>query len=74
MSTEAKTIEIDPAIMADVQLIADNLAAGKPIPEDVARRVRQCSERITEETRRRYGLVNIAVPAIRELRDDSSES
>jgi hypothetical protein len=57
-------------VMADVQLVADCIATGKPIPDEVTKRVRERSECVTEETRRRHGVLNIAVPAIRELRGE----
>jgi hypothetical protein len=41
---------------------------GTPVDLDVARRVQERSRLIREEVYRTYGLVDIAVPAIREHR------
>ena len=64
---------IPPDVLADIQAVADHLATGKPLDPEVARRVRERGARITEEIRRKYGLVDIAVPAIRELRGELPE-
>ena len=42
--------------------------AGTPVASDVARRVQGRSRLIREEILRKHGVVDIAVPAIRELR------
>jgi hypothetical protein len=60
-------------LKTDVQAVADHLASGKPLNPEVIRRIRQESARIQEKIRRRQGLVDIAVPAIRELRDELPE-
>ena len=60
---------IPPDIMADVQTVADAVAAGKPVPPDVARRVRERAQAIRDELFHKYGVLDIGVPAIRELRD-----
>ena len=62
------------AVKADVQAVADHLASGKPLNPEVIRRIRQRSARIQEKIRRKHGLVDIAVPAIRELRGELPES
>jgi hypothetical protein len=56
--------------MADARLIAECVAAGKPVPDDVARCVERGARRITERLRREYGTLDIGVPAIRELRGE----
>lgn len=61
---------VPPDVLADAQLVAECVASGTPVPLEVARRVRERSERITEQTRRTYGELDIGVPAIRELRGD----
>jgi hypothetical protein len=43
---------------------------GKPLDPEVYRRVRERGEKVTEELRRRYGTVEIAVDLIREGRDE----
>ena len=42
-----------------------------PLDPEVARRVRARSERATEELRRKYGTVSLAVDLIREARDEA---
>ena len=44
------------------------LAGRKPDPE-LVRRVRERAAKITEEIRRKHGVLDIGVPAIREFRD-----
>jgi hypothetical protein len=61
---------IPPDVLADAQLVAECVAAGKPVPPEVARRVREDAARITERLRQKYGELDIGVPAIRELRDE----
>ena len=59
--------------MADVQAVADHLAAGKPLDPDVVRRIRERSARIQQKIRRQHGLIDVAVPALRELRGELPE-
>jgi hypothetical protein len=61
-------------VIADVQAVADHLAAGKPLDPEVVRRIRQRSARIQAKIRRTHGLLDIAVPAIREIRGELPES
>ena len=70
MSTESNTAGIPPDVITDAQLIADSVAAGKPIPPDVFRRVQERAEGIRQRVFQQHGVVNVGVPAIRELRDD----
>lgn len=64
------TNEVSPDMKDDLDVIARCAARAKPVPPDVAERIRQRGERITEEIRRKFGLVDVAVPAIRELRGE----
>lgn len=64
---------VPPDVIADAQLIAECVAAGKPIPPDVVRRVREDSERITKRIFDQHGLVDIGVPANRQLRGELPE-
>jgi hypothetical protein len=66
--SEAHPIAAD--IMADMQAVAEAAAAGRPVDPDVARRVRERSERVQEELLRRYGVREIAVDLIRQGRDE----
>jgi predicted house-cleaning NTP pyrophosphatase (Maf/HAM1 superfamily) len=55
---------------ADAEAVIEHAITGKPLDPDVARRVREQSERATEELRRSYVTVNVAVGLIRETRED----
>jgi hypothetical protein len=55
--------------MADLEAVVAAVAAGKAPDPELARRVRERADRVREDVFRRHGLINVAVPAIRELRD-----
>ncbi|HJT36511.1 MAG TPA: hypothetical protein VJ783_31095 [Pirellulales bacterium] len=59
----------DPEILADALAIIEALTSGSPPDPMVIRRVRARSEVICERILREHGLLDIAVPAIREFRD-----
>ena len=70
MSTEAKL-----AIDTDDEALMERVLHGKPLDPEVCRRIRQEGDRITEETRRQHGTIEIAgleiaVDLIREIRDE----
>jgi hypothetical protein len=64
---------IPPDVLADVQAVADHLATGKSLDPDVVRRIRRRSARIQEKIRRQHGLLDVAVPAFREIRGELPE-
>ena len=71
-----KTIEetaVDPDVAADAEAVIDSLETGKPLPAEIATRIRARAEKITQRVYREHGLVDIAVPAIRELRGELPE-
>ncbi|NLY02166.1 MAG: hypothetical protein GXY83_39280 [Rhodopirellula sp.] len=68
-----KDTAIPPEVSADAEAIALCVAAGKPIPAEIARRVRERSEEVTERLRRQFGTLDIGVSAIRELRGELPE-
>ena len=70
MSTETKTTGVPEDVRADARVVAECVAAGKPIPPEVARRVQEEARKITERVYRQHGLLDIGVPAIRELRSE----
>ncbi len=72
METRKHTL-IPPDVMADMQAVADAVAARRPLDPEIARRVRQRAEAITEELQQKYGELDIGVPAIRELRGELPE-
>ena len=53
---------------SDTRSIIESAMAGKPLDSDIARRVRAQGEKLCQEIFEKHGLVDIAVPAIRELR------
>ncbi len=63
------TSSVPDDVLSDAQLIAECVASGTPIPAEVVRRVREDAKRITEAVYRKHGLLDVGVPAIRELRD-----
>lgn len=65
MSTETK-----PAIDADTEALMQRVLHGTPLPPDVDQRIRDQGDALTEEMRREYGTVEIAVDLIREIRDE----
>ncbi len=60
----------EPAVEADLAVVMDHLISGNPLDPSVVRRVRERSEQATEEIRRRFGTLDVAVELIRETRDE----
>jgi hypothetical protein len=58
----------------DVQIVADCVAVGKPVPADVARRIHDQAELIRQEMLAKHGVLNIGVDIIRELRGELPDS
>ena len=63
MDTTEKTTEWD--------ALLERITTGKPLDPDLYRRIRDEGTRITEELRRKYGEMEIAVDLIREIRDET---
>lgn len=61
----SKTSDLD----TDTQAILDHVISGQPLDPIVAQRVRDQAMKITQEIRARHGILDIGVPAIRELRN-----
>ena len=68
MKTKETESVLPPEVMAELQEAADRAAKGIRNPE-ITRQSRARMDRRREEIRRKHGDLNIAVPAIRELRD-----
>ncbi|MCI0683230.1 MAG: hypothetical protein L0Y71_14100 [Gemmataceae bacterium] len=64
------SVSIPPEVMADAQLVADCVAAGRPVPAEVARRVHERAEKVRREILATHGVQNIGVDIIRELRGE----
>ncbi len=70
MDTPETTNATPQDVRDDMQAVADALVAGRPVPPDVARRVRERSEKVQEQLLRRYGVREIAVDLIRQGREE----
>ena len=68
MKTIEENIPLAPDVMADLDYAAELAATGRKDPE-FAQRIREEARRVREEILRRNGVLDIGVPAIRELRD-----
>jgi hypothetical protein len=53
---------------ADMKAVMEYVITRKPLDPEVARRVRERAEQLTEQLRAKYGEMNIAVDLIREIR------
>ena len=60
----------DPEALADEEAVMASFVSGKPLDPEVAKRVRERGRQIHEEIFRQHGLLDIGVPAIRELRGE----
>jgi hypothetical protein len=56
---------------ADAQAVMDLVISGRPLDPEIAARVRERSERATEEMRRRFGTVNMAVDLVHQSREEA---
>ncbi len=65
-----KTQVTESETMADEEAVIANFLSGKPLDPEVARRVHERAQKIRQEIFRKHGLVDIGVPAIRELRGE----
>src|SRR6516164_6247140 len=68
MSSEPNTAGIPAALMTELQEAAERAAQGVRDLDDM-RRAAAPLDRLREEIRRRHGLLDVAVPALHELRD-----
>jgi hypothetical protein len=68
MATIEPNSLIPPQVMAELQAAADRAAKGLRDPQIRAKACERM-DHLREEIRRQHGLLDIGVPAIRELRD-----
>jgi len=68
MATSESNNLIPPQVMAELQAAADRAAQGIRDPEIMLQACERM-DRLREEIRRQHGILDIGVPAIRELRD-----
>ena len=66
-NVDMNTIEI---ISTEGDAIIEHVLSGKPLDPELARRIRERSEHATEELRRKYGTLDVAVGLIRDVRED----
>jgi hypothetical protein len=71
-ATESKSLA-DLTLRDDEEAVMAHFLTGAPLDPEVARRVNERAQRIRAEIFRQHGLVDIAVPAIRELRGELPE-
>ena len=67
-TTEYSTIP--PEILADMQTVADHIASGTSLDPAVICRISERSKHAQEELVREYGVREIAVDLIREVREE----
>jgi hypothetical protein len=71
MKTPASDVPTsDTDVQADEEAVIASFVTGQPLDPEVARRVHERAQRIRERVLRTHGLVDIGVPAIRELRGE----
>lgn len=63
------TASTDPEILADAEMVLAAIASGRKLDSELVHRIQARSEQIRERVFREHGFVDIAVPAIREIRD-----
>jgi hypothetical protein len=61
---------IHSGVEADLQEVLEHLSLGKPLNPDLKRRVRERAEEIRKQILATYGVQDIGVGLIRELRGD----
>lgn len=59
MSAETQPSGIDPQALADLEAVMRHVNEGTPVEAELARRVRERSQKVTEETRRKYGEIDV---------------
>jgi len=69
VSSDTKGIDIPAAVLADAEAVAA-AAAGRPVDPEVAKRVRERSEKIQQQLLARFGVRDIAVDLIRQGREE----
>ena len=69
MNIEIKTSHIDPELLTELEHAASRAAQGVHDPA-IMQQAAASMDRLREEIRRKHGILDIGVPAIRELRDE----
>jgi hypothetical protein len=70
MKTSENTNGVPSDELADAQTVGDCVAAGRPIPAEVVRRVRERADKARREILAAHGVQDIGVQIIREIRGE----
>jgi hypothetical protein len=70
MSTEQEIGGMDPQVLADLDAVMRRIIDGTPVDPEVSRRIRERAERVTEETYRAHGDVDVN-QLLHDARDDA---
>ncbi len=70
MDTAETATATPPDLLDDMKAVAEAIASGRPVSPEVARRVRERSEKVQEQLLRQYGVRQIAVDLIRQSREE----
>jgi hypothetical protein len=67
-----KTTPTMPALQSDPDgdAVIESIMTGRPLDPEIARRIEERADKITDELRRKYGTLNVAVDLVREVRDE----
>lgn len=60
---------MDTIELTDGEAVTQSLITGKPVDSEIAKRIREKAQEVTERIYRENGLVDIAVPLLREIRE-----
>ena len=61
---------VSPELDSDTKAIIEKLATGRPLDSDTYLRIRKEADCIRDKIFRKHGVLDIAVPAVRELRNN----
>lgn len=61
--------DLSPAMLADYAAVIEHVRSGHALDPSVVTRIHDRAMKITDDIRRKHGELDVAVPAIRELRD-----
>ncbi|MBL8796315.1 MAG: hypothetical protein JNM56_20615 [Planctomycetia bacterium] len=70
MPAKTKDMGIPPELEADTQAVLERLMTGQSLPPQTARRIHERAEKIRQDVLQKHGVLDIGVPAIRELRGE----
>ena len=65
-----KTIEVPSLVESDGDAVIACFRSGKPLDPEIARRIDERADRITELLRQKYGTLNVSADLVREGRSE----